>query len=650
MRNSPESALFKARAETDMDGCGQEAGSGRSTVLGAETRPDGVAFRVWAPKRRDVRLVLDDREDVLLTPEADGYHATFVPGLKAGARYRYRLDRDERLYPDPASRFQPDGPHGASEIVDPAGFRWTDEAWPGLSRAGQVLYEMHIGTFTPEGTWAAAAEKLTHLRDLGVTTIEMMPVAEFPGRFGWGYDGVDLFAPTRLYGRPDDLRAFIDRAHGLGLGVILDVVYNHLGPSGNYLACFAPAYFSDRRATEWGEAINFDGPDSGPVREFFVRNAAFWVEEYHFDGLRLDATQSIFDDGPRHVLAEIVAAVRDAAAPRGAYVVGENEPQETRLLRAPEAGGYGLDALWNDDLHHSTTVVLTGRNEAYYEDHLGEPQEFVSAARHGYLFQGQLYAHQAKARGTAGLDLAPDRFVTFLENHDQVANSEAGRRLHRLGHPGLVRALTAYLLLGPGTPMLFQGQEWGSGAPFLYFADHEGELAALVRAGRADFLTQFPSIAADREIRDALASPESEGTFHRSKLDWEEARRNGASLALHRDLLALRRGDPVLSGRERRAIDGAVIGSQAFLLRYLGEADDDRLILVNLGRDLRRPSLAEPLAAPPASRGWRLAWSSESPRYDGRGTPDVVGPHGWHLPAASAMVLAADTAPPSPAE
>ncbi len=384
---------------------------------------------------------------------------------------------------------------------------------------------MHIGTFTPEGTYAAAAERLPLLADVGVTVIELMPVADFAGRFGWGYDGVDLWAPTHLYGRPDDLRRFVDRAHALGIGVILDVVYNHFGPDGNYLTQFSNTYFSDKYENEWGEPINFDGPGSAGVRELCVENAGYWVQEFHFDGLRLDATQQIFDASPDHLVAAIARRVRAAAGGRGCLLVAENEPQETRMVRAPEAGGYGLDALWNDDFHHAARVALTGHNEAYYSDYRGTPQEILSAVKWGYLYQGQRYAWQNERRGTPALDLPANAFVTFLENHDQVANSVRGERLTTLTSPGMLRAMTAVVLLGPATPMLFQGQEWGSTRPFVYFADHKPELAKAVDEGRRKFLSQFPSCATEAAQAQVL-TPHHEATFAACKLDWAERERN----------------------------------------------------------------------------------------------------------------------------
>jgi maltooligosyltrehalose trehalohydrolase len=610
----------------------------RRYPIGAEIVPGGVSFRVWAPERRTVAVVVANAEHPL-APEGNGYFSAALP-LGAGTLYRYRLDRDKALYPDPASRFQPEGPHGPSMVIDPATFRWSDADWRGARIAGQVLYEMHVGTFTPEGTWAAAAEKLPLLKDIGITVVEMMPVNEFPGRFGWGYDGVNLFAPTRLYGSPDDLRAFIDSAHGLGIGVILDVVYNHFGPDGNYLACFSKEYFTDRYPNEWGEAINFDGPGSDAVREFFVTNAAFWISEYRFDGLRLDATQSIFDTSEQHVLAELAGAARQAAGSREIILIGENEPQHAKLVRPAEDGGYGLDALWNDDLHHSAMVALTGRNEAYYADHEGRPQEFISAAKHGYLFQGQLYSHQGKRRGTPGLDLPPQAMVTFVQNHDQIANSGKGLRFHQLTSPGRTRAITALFLLMPGTPMLFQGQEFSASAPFLYFADHKPDLAKLVARGRVEFVQQFESVA-DPAITGLLQPPGEPSTLSLSKLDWAEFERHAHATALHRDLLRLRREDPVFARQQRGGVDGSVIGPEALLLRYFGESGDDRLMLVNFGRDLNPRSIPDPLVAPPDGRRWRLLWSSEHPDYGGTGTPRIETEKGWRVPGHAAVVLAA---------
>jgi maltooligosyltrehalose trehalohydrolase len=612
----------------------------RRLPVGAELEADGVSFRVWAPAARNVEVVLESNPGspvaVALAPEGGGYFSALASEARAGMRYRFRLDRDDRALPDPTSRFQPEGPHGASEVVDPAAFQWTDDGWPGVTLAGQVLYEMHVGTFTREGTWAAASRELAELARIGVTVIELMPVAEFAGSFGWGYDGVDLFAPTHLYGLPDDFRHFVDRAHALGIGVILDVVYNHLGPDGNYLSAFSRDYFTDRYTNDWGEAINFDGPNSGPVREFFVANAGYWIDEFHLDGLRLDATQQIFDASPEHVLTAITRRVREAAGGRATLVVAENEPQHTRLLRPPSAGGYGIDAVWNDDFHHTACVAVTGRREAYYSDYRGAPQELVSATR-GYLYQGQRSAWQRNRRGTPAGDLALARFVTYLQNHDQIANSASGHRLHALTSPGRYRAITALLLLAPGTPLLFQGQEFAASTPFLFFADHTSELAPLVRRGRAEFLTQFPSIATS-EVRECLADPAAPSTFGASVLDLSERERHAEAYALHQDLLRLRRDDPVFAVQGAHGLEGAVLGAEALVLRFMGGDGDDRLLIVNLGSDVELAPAPEPLLAPPEERRWSIVWSSEDPRYGGGGSLSLDAEERWRLAAHAACV------------
>jgi maltooligosyltrehalose trehalohydrolase len=618
----------------------------RRLPVGAELAPGGVHVRVWAPLRERVEVVFEEPSedwpvDFELTREADGYFSGLVPEAGADALYRLRLDGGD-AFPDPASRFQPQGPHGPSQVIDPTAFAWTDADWPGVGREGQVVYELHLGTFTREGSWKAATRELDELADLGITIVEVMPVAEFPGRFGWGYDGVCLFAPYHLYGAPDDFRRFVDRAHALGIAVILDVVYNHLGPDGNYLKSFSASYFTDRYTNDWGEAINFEGAEA--VRELFVANAGYWIDEYHLDGLRLDATQDVKDASKDHILAAIVRQAREAAGERSIYIVAENEPQDTRLVRPPDAEGYGeegygMDALWNDDFHHSLHVALTGRNEAYYKDYQGSPQEMISLAKYGYLYQGQRYAWQGKRRGTSTLGVPASAFVTFLQNHDQVANSARGERCHLLTSPGRFRALTALLLLGPGTPMLFQGQEFCASSPFLFFADHNPELARAVGKGRLEFLSQFPSLALP-ETQAGVAAPESPETFERCRLDLEERRRHAECYALHKDLLRLRREDPVFRGAGRERIDGAVLGPEAFVLRFFGKDGDDRLLLVNLGMDRDLETVPEPLLAPLHGGRWDVLWSSEEPRYGGNGAPAPEDDDGcWRLPGQATVAM-----------
>src|SRR6059058_6411059 len=481
----------------------------RRYPIGAELiGPDQAHFRVWAPKAQRVDLILEGSAAKTsgqtfqgLEAEENGY---FFGAVKAGAGDRYRFHVNKNFYPDPASRFQPDGPHGSSCIVDPTRFQWNDSQWPGVPAAGlkgQVIYEMHVGTFTKEGTWPAASQQLEELARIGITVIEMMPVADFPGRFGWGYDGVDLFAPSHLYGTPDDLRAFVDRAHSLCLGVILDVVYNHFGPDGNYLGVFSDDYLLRGKGHEWGDIINFDGPNSGPVREFFITNGRYWIEEFHFDGFRFDATQCIFDRSEEFIIGAIGRAAREAAGERSIVLIAESETQEAKMVRPRSEGGEDLDGLWNDDWHHAAFVALTGRNEAYYSDYTGRPQEFISTAKYGYLFQGQSYSWQEAPRGHPAFGLKAEAFVSFLENHDQVSNSATGDRLRLQTSPGRYRAMTALLLLGPWTPLLFQGEEFGASTPFRYFSEAgDDKLREAVKKGRFEFLAQFSS-AASSEVQ-----------------------------------------------------------------------------------------------------------------------------------------------------
>ena len=600
----------------------------------------GTHFRVWAPVARKVEVLFEgDGSRSPLEAEKNSYFAGLVSSARAGARYRFSLDGGEP-FPDPASRYQPEGPHGPSEIIDPCAYVWSDgeSSWSGAAIEGQVLYELHIGTFTPQGTYLSAISEFSRLRDLGITVLECMPLAEFAGNVGWGYDGVDLFAPFHGYGSPDDLRRMIDGAHQHGLGIILDVVYNHLGPDGNYLDKYSNHYFSET-STEWGKAINFDGENSAPVRDFFLANAAHWITDYHFDGLRLDATQSIRDTGSHgaHIIAEIVKCVRNSANGRSTIVVGENEPQDSRLLCPIDGNGYGLDAVWNDDFHHSAVVAMTGRREAYFCDHFGHPQEFISAAKYGYLYQGQYYSWQKHPRGTSSLRFEAKAFITFLENHDQVANFG---RLQRLGltSPSCYRAVTALWLLGPGTPMFFQGQEYGTHTPFHYFANHAGDLAKAVTQGRGGFMLQFASQDTP-EMKLTTIDPEDPHTFLKSRLDPSEQQRYTQIVQLHADLLALRRTDPVLSGRIESSLDGAVLGECCFVVRHITSSGDDRLLVVNLGVSLDLPHLPEPLVAPPPGCDWAVRWSSEWPPYGGCGSyaPGRFGP--WHVMSQCTQML-----------
>lgn len=617
--------------------------TGRQFPIGAELVQESVDFRVWAPDRHRVAVQLRSGMTIPLASEDNGYFSGSVADARANDLYFLKLDHDQFI-PDPASRFQPDGPHGLSQIIDPSNFEWSDSNWIGRSLEELVIYELHVGTFTEGGTWTDAAEQLGELALLGITCIEVMPVAEFPGSFGWGYDGVDLFAPSHLYGTPNDFRHFVNMAHLHGIAVILDVVYNHLGPDGNYLRQCAAAYFTDRYRTDWGEAINFDGPHSGPVREFVLTNAAYWIKEFHLDGLRLDATQNIYDESPPtgHIITEIGVVARVAAPHKRIIVIAENEPQNPNLCRPVARRGFELDAVWNDDFHHSAMVALNGRREAYFQDYVGSPQEFISTAKYGFLFQGQWYSWQQNLRGQPSLDLPPTAFVSFLQNHDQIANSERGLRAHQLSSPARYRALLSFSLLQPTIPLLFQGQEFSASSPFLFFADHKGDLVALVQQGRVQFLSQFPRMQ-DEAIVSQLANPHHLGTFRRCKLKFSERETHASAYQLTRDLLRLRRRLVNLGFSKSHKVDGSVINQFSFLIRiFADQTADDRLLVVNLGADLELRSLAEPLLVPPGGAEWKITFSSESAIYGGDGVRDLILPNGGiFLSAETAMLLEA---------
>ena len=595
-------------------------------------------FRVWAPLANQISVGFETRQSFPLTAESGGYFSGAIENAAPDLKYKYQIDGGE-LFPDPASKAQPDGPHGFSQLSDSAGFEWTDELWAGIRLEGQVIFELHLGTFTKGGTWNSASEKLAYLKDTGITVLEIMPVAEFPGRYGWGYDGVQLFAPASIYGTPDDMRRFVDRAHQLGLGVVLDVVYNHLGPDGNYLSKYSTDYFTNKHKTDWGRAINFDGHNSAPVREYFLANAAYWIRDFHLDGLRLDATQDIHDDCTPHILEEINGAARRAAGKRSIILIGENEPQETRLIKPLASGGYGLDALWNDDFHHSAVVALTGKADAYYSDYRGVAQEFLSAVKYGYLYQGQRYRWQGKRRGTSTLGLPRPSMITFIQNHDQIANSARGQRIHELTSPGLYKALMALTLLGPGTPMLFQGQEFQSSSPFLFFADHNAELAQKIKEGRKEFLEQWRSLQGP-DVQICFDDPGAKDTFDKCILDYSEVEKHASAYAFHCDLLRLRREDPIISKQASSGIDGAILSSRCLVLRYFSPSfDEDRLLVVNLGTDLEFNPAPEPLLAPPHSKEWSTVWSSEDPRYGGCGTAALDSEKNWIMPGQAAVLL-----------
>jgi len=608
----------------------------RKMPIGAEIIQDAVHFRIWAPKCKSIEVLIDGRGRSSLKSEKNGYFSGAFEEIREDDLYKFVVDGGD-AFPDPASRCQPQGPHGPSQIINPNKFNWTDHEWKGITEKDQViLYEFHVGTFTEEGTWQAAAEKLPYLRGLGVTLLEMMPIAEFPGKFNWGYDGVDLFAPTRNYGTPDDLRSFINEAHHLGLGVILDVVYNHFGPSGNYLYQYSDFYLTEEEG-DWGKTINFDGEHCKPVREFFIENAGYWIDEYHFDGLRLDACHAIHDRSSPHIFLEICKKVKEKGGGRSTYVSAENEKQESIFVFSEDQGGYQLDAVWNEDFHHSAYVRLTGRKEAYFSDYCGRSQEFLSSAKFNFLYQGQWYPWQQQCRGTPAIGVPAYHFINFLENHDQVANTGNAQRLHSLSQPKAYRAMTTLWLLSPQIPLFFQGQEFASSPHFHYFCDHEQELAGCVDKGRLEFLSQFVSMH-DPNVIDRIPLPHEERAFRLSKLKWQEKENHGEILQFHKDLIQLRKRDPVFHHLKEAKIEGSVLTDDVFLLRYFSPYGE-RLLLVNFGVDYLIEPASDPLLAPSLDRVWTIRWSSEFPEYGGSGFRQVTPKGSWTITGCSACLL-----------
>jgi malto-oligosyltrehalose trehalohydrolase len=525
---------------------------------GAEVLPEAVRFRLWAPDcdRVAVELEPGDRPGISsvlpMTAGADGWHELATGEAAAGTRYRFVLP-DGRKVPDPASRFQPDDVHGPSEVVDAGAFVWRHAEWQGRPWTEAVVYELHVGAFTAEGTFVAVIQHLDHLVALGVTAIELMPVADFPGARNWGYDGVLLYAPDSSYGRPEDLKALVDAAHARGVMVILDVVYNHFGPDGNYLPLYASRFFTERHKTPWGAAINYDGPASAPVREFIIHNALYWVEEYNLDGLRLDAVHAIIDDGSRHLLDELAERVRGFR--RRTHLLLENEEnQASRLERDPAGNPRHFTAQWNDDLHHVLHVAATGERAGYYADYLGDTEKLGRALAEGFAFQGQMMEFRGARRGEPSAALPPAAFVAFIQNHDQIGNRAFGERLTRIAPVEALRAIAAVYLLLPQVPMLFMGEEWGSTQPFPFFCDFSGELATAVRDGRREEFARFPEFK-DEAMRERIPDPLSEATFASAQLAWDDLKlpSHAGWLDFYTRLLAIRRSSlvPVFDGIRR---------------------------------------------------------------------------------------------------
>lgn len=584
-----------------------------SLPIGTQITGRGVRFRVWVPEAEQVAVVIYDEQQrthpLARDDEDQGYWVAEIAGLGDGTRYALSVNGGEPR-PDPASRWQPDGVHAPSAVVDPGAFTWSDAAWRGVPLEDMIVYELHVGTATEAGTFEALIPKLPYFRELGVTALEILPVADFPGCRNWGYDGVDLYAPANCYGGPNGLKRLIDAAHQHGLAIVLDVVYNHFGPDGNYLRVFSPHYFTGRHHTPWGDALNLDGPGSEAVRSFIIGNALYWAHEFHVDGLRLDATHALIDDSPQHLLQQLSAAVR-ATLPSDRHFMlsAEDERNDERLARPLTQGGYGLDAIWADDFHHEARIALTGEQGGYYADFSGSIADLAKTIADGWFYQGQQAKISGHARGTAPQTLALPQFVFCIQNHDQVGNRPLGDRLNHIIDPAAYRALSALLLLVPETPLLFQGQEWAASTPFLFFTDHNAELGKLVTEGRRN---EFKGFWAETHIE--VPDPQAEQTFAASKLRWDERDQpeHAATLALYRDLIRLRQTHPALRRRDRDALTVTAQGEHALSLRREGTQPGETLLIV--------VNLAESFAWQPADlaeQPWAVLLDTNAAQYGG---------------------------------
>ena len=542
----------------------------RIPEFGAFCVPGGAIFRVHAPAATKLSLVLHGGpaagEHTMRRVDNDGVWELEIAGVRAGQHYSYAIDDGRRL-PDPASRFQPLGVHGPSELIDPADYEWTDGAWNGVELEHLVVYELHTGTFSTAGTFAGIREKLPYLRDLGITAIEIMPVADFAGARNWGYDGVALYAPSRAYGRPDDLRTLVDSAHRLGLAVILDVVYNHLGPEGAYLPAFNRQFLMPHGSTPWGAAVNLDGPGSAGVRRFIIDNALHWIREYHLDGLRLDATHALIDDGSVPFLREFSQAVRRGSR-RAIVLHAEDSRNLNEIVRDDTDRGWAFDAVWADDFHHAVRTMVAGDRHGYYADYEGTVGELVKTLQHGWLFAGEHSKHMQKSRGTDPSAVPMLRFIVCLQNHDQIGNRPLGERLHHQVDQATWRAASVLLLMAPMTPLLFMGQEWSASTPFQFFTDLEPGLGRLVTDGRRHEFRDFPGFSTPK-ARTRIPDPQAAATFEGGRLRWDEQARgdHARSLELYRELLALRAREAALRASHSLFQQAAALDEDTMLLR-----------------------------------------------------------------------------------
>ena len=581
-------------------------------VFGAVPTDAGVRFRVWAPEARSLELLLDHGPDALnrhaLHRGEHGLWEIALPHVRPGDRYAYSIDEGDPR-PDPASRYQPGGVHGWSEVVDPSTFRWTDAGWRGVDPHRAVIYELHVGTFTPEGTFQAAIAKLPHLKALGVTAIELMPLADFAGRRNWGYDGVALFAPSRAYGRPDDLRSLVDAAHAAGVAVLVDVVYNHLGPEGAYLPSFSRQFLTPTHQTPWGDAVNLDARGSDVVRRLIADNALHWIHEYHADGLRLDATHALIDASDRPFVAELVEAVHAAADPPP-LIYAEDCRNLAMLVEEPSRGGWGLDGVWADDFHHIVRRMLAGDEHSYYVDYTGDASELAETLRHGWLYTGQMSRHHQAPRGTSAAAVEMRKSVVCIQNHDQVGNRALGDRLHHGVDPAAWRAAVAVLLTAPMTPLLFMGQEWAASTPFQFFTDFEPGLGRSVGEGRRQEFQAFPEFASP-SAADRIPDPQADATFITSRLDWEElhAPVHTAALNLHRALLQLRRDCCALHGSDARECHARALDDDTVVFRREASNEPAFVVVARL-RGAGRVIVDEL-----ANGAWRQILDTEDARF-----------------------------------
>jgi maltooligosyltrehalose trehalohydrolase len=579
--------------------------------VGASVARDGVSYRVWAPDHRRLRVYVRSLRGewlIEMDPQEDGYFSAIDPAGEVGDRYFFEVAG--RLVPDPASRCQPDGVTGASQVVAADVYPWTASAWRRPALSGRVIYELHVGTFTREGTFSAAIGKLDFLADLGVNTIELMPLADFPGECNWGYDGVMLFAPAHVYGTPYELRAFIDAAHLRGLAVIIDVVYNHIGPCGNVLPGYAQGYFHAQNASLWGKGFDYENP---AVRRFFLQNACMWFDEYRVDGLRLDAVHAINDESPRHLVAEIA----EAAHARGAWVIAEDERNDVNLITPASEHGWGVDAVWSDDFHHTLRVALTGEHEAHFKSYTGSLDEWVKTLAQGWFYDGRFFPNWNRPRGTPAGDVPPERFVFCISNHDQVGNRPLGDRLHQVVSPEAYRAVSMLLCLTPYTPMLFMGQEWGASAPFPYFTDLPGEVGANMRENRLKEFKHYGA-AYDRETLDRMPDPQDGTTFSSAKLDWDECGRSGhaETLSLYRECLRLRARHPIFQSPPRDRWSVSQIVGRILCLRWHHD-EGDWLLLAGLAAEEEIIPKEEPCLQTRPDHRWRVVIASNQSRFGG---------------------------------